>query len=311
MLPEIVFAIFEFLPPKEIFICRQVCILWCYLAETFLRKGLEIEYKWYQSHLKFQELNHPIKSDFHVTSPNFTFVDQFFVSNLGLTFIIKKIPRRESFWYYLLIFNYVGEHFEEFLCDGEFREILLIPSDSSISIVVEKKILKSFNLQTFSIFEENHVVTRNHDLQNNTCSDFSQYFRTDRFSCVGEHIFPCRNNPSTKLHTRYNSLLNQHSFVVSYKGVDYSYVIEQIESFNDKKTCLIKLKSDIFIYRCVFLITCDPEITKYRHFIECYLLNSENNDEFPIFCSHTKRFLITKTNFPHFFKVLKIDEFNK
>jgi hypothetical protein len=308
---EILFKVLSYLTPRDLFHCRQVSSYWHQVVELFLNKGNEIEFKWYQTHVKFHKFKHTIKNNFNIHTFDGEFFQKCFISQLGLTIVIKRVHIQTIYWYYLLVFNYLGEYFEEFLFKGKIHDhhLKMVPSDHYIAIYVNQKLEKYLCFQTFSLFEykfASQYLSEEKQL-------LSKFFRTDRFPRMGEITFPCKNasfelSTGKMLKTCYERRDQDYSFSIFHERLDYTYLIDSIESFNDKKTCFIRMKTDNYIQSCVLMMTCDAAFTRFTDFAECYLLQYKEN-QFPVFCPETKRIIIvTNGNQPNSIKFFKLDD---
>lgn len=310
---ELLNNIFQFLPPKDIFVCRHVCSFWYSIAESFLEKGVEIEYKWYQTHLKFRKFHHNVKSNYNIHLCEGILIKKCFVDQLGMTVIVKKVAiNNNSFYYDLLCFDYTGDFFEEQMFKDKFLDdrIEVYSSENEISIYVEKRLKRLFCFSTLAIYGENYFVPKNQILNENSHLNFSTFFDTFTFPRTGTITFPCSNNQNFKLRTTFKYDPSNYSFSITYQGVDFSNLIERVESYHKKTTCLIRFRSGPDFPSGAILFTRDRYFTKWRHFIECYSITRDNH--IPVFCPSTKRILLIGPHSNNSLKCVKIDqEFNQ
>ena len=307
---EILFKVFGYLGPRNLFRCRQVCSFWRQVAEQFLTKGNEIEFKWYQTYLKFHRFKPDIKKNFNVHIFDGEFFKKCFISQLGITFVIKRVRIQTIYWYRLLVFNYLGEYFEEFLFKGKIHDehLRIVTSDFNISIYVNQKLEKYMCFQTFSLYEYKF----NTQYLSEEKRLLSKYFCTHRFPKMGEITFPCSNvshelKTVKVLKTVYERMDQDYSISVFHHSLDYTYLIKSIETFNDKTTCLIRMKTDNYVKACVLMLTCDASFTQFTKFAQCFLLQYED-DQFPVFCPDTKRIIIVSNgDQPNSIKFYKVD----
>lgn len=306
MLPEILSQVYDFLEPKNLFICRQVCSFWHSLIENILIKRNEIECKWYQTHLKFHLNGFVLKNNFNIHFCDGNLVQTYFVSQLGITLVIKNV----KYQYKLMCFNYLGEYFEQPLFEmnlcGNHNKIYIshpIEPVNGILFYVSTKPEKLLRLDDFKVVDGEDSALDN-NLEN--------FFKLDIFPSNGQLVFPIRKREKTS-HFRVfrERMFGTISFSVTVDNQNWC-LIDRHEFSNDGKTFLLKTRSDDQINSGFIMLTQDPIFTKYRHQFECYFFPNQDNS-FPILCPETKRILISSSSvIPNSIKIIENDnDFNK